>query len=89
MDGRRANPILFDDLLDKPTTITFDEPTTSSDGGVILLNGADRLLGLTDVFVRFIDDPRQPGKIDHTVETLIRQRIFGIGVGLGAWVLSR
>ena len=81
MDGRRANPILFDDLLDKPTTITFDEPTTSSDGGVILLNGADRLLGLTDVFVRFIDDPRQPGKIDHTVEPLIRQRIFGIACG--------
>lgn len=81
MDGRRANPVLFDDLYEKPTRISFDEPTTSSDGGVILLNGADRLLGLTDVFVRWIDDPRQAGKIDHTVEQLIRQRMFGIACG--------
>ncbi len=81
MDGRRANPVLFDDLYGKPTRISFDEPTTSSDGGVILLSGADRLLGLTDVFVRFIDDPRQPGKIDHGVEQLVRQRIFGIACG--------
>ena len=81
MDGRRADPVLFDELYPKRTRISFDEPTTSSDGGVVLLNGADGLLGLTDVFARFIDDPRQPGKIEHTVEQLVRQRIFGIACG--------
>jgi hypothetical protein len=83
MDGRRADPVLFDDLYAKPTRISFDEPTTSSDGGVILLDGADRLAGLTDVFVRCIDDPRQPGKIGHSVGQLLRQRIFGIACGYG------
>lgn len=81
MDGRRADPVLFDDLYAKPTRISFDEPTTSSDGGVILLDGAERLLGLTDVFVRCIEDRRQPGKIDHSVGQLIRQRLFGIACG--------
>ena len=83
MDGRGANPVLFDDLYTKPTRISFDEPTTSTDGGVILLNGADRLLRLTDVFVRCIDDPRQPGKIDHRIGQLVRQRLFGIACGYG------
>ncbi len=81
MDGRRADPVLFEELYAKPTRISFDEPTTSSDGGVILLSGADRLLGLTEVFTRLIDDPRQPGKVEHTVQQLIRQRIFGIACG--------
>ncbi len=72
MDGRRADPVLFDDLYAKPTRISFDESTTNSDGGVILPDGANRRLGPTDVFVRFIDDPRQPGKIDHSVDQLIR-----------------
>ncbi len=48
---------------------------------MILLSGADRLLGLTEVFTRLIDDPRQPGKVEHTVQQLIRQRIFGIACG--------
>ena len=81
MDERRANPVLFDDLNEKRTTILFDEPTTSSDGGVVLLQAADRELGLTTAFVERIDDPRQPGKVDHSIEQLVRQRIYGIACG--------
>ena len=67
MDERRANPVLFDDLYAKPTRVSFDEPHTSSDGGVFLLNAADRILGVTSAFVDHIEDDRQPGKIQHTV----------------------
>ena len=81
MDERRANPVLFDALNEKPTKILFDEPTTSSDGGVVLLEAADRQLGLTAAFVERIDDPRQPGKVGHSVEQLVRQRIYGIACG--------
>ncbi len=81
MDERRANPVLFDELYEKPTRVSFDEPHTSSDGGVLLLNGADLLLGVTSVFVEQIQDGRQPGKIDHTIEQLVRQRVFGIACG--------
>ena len=81
MDERRADPVLFDDLFEKPTRISFDEPHTSSDGGVFVLNAADRLLGVTSAFVERIQDDRQPGKVQHTVEQLLRQRVFGIACG--------
>ena len=38
MDGRSTTPILFDDLFDKPTTITIHKPCTSSNGGDVLLH---------------------------------------------------
>jgi hypothetical protein len=81
MDGRVATPIQFADVLDKPTTITFDEPHTSSDGGAILLKAVDQKLGLIDVFEQHIQDTRQPGKVQHTVGQLVEQRIFGIACG--------
>ncbi len=42
MDGRGGDRVLFDELYGKPTRISFDEPTSSSDGGLILLAGASR-----------------------------------------------
>ena len=50
MDGRGATPIQVTDVLNKPITITFDEPHTSSDGGAILLKAVDQKLRLIDVF---------------------------------------
>lgn len=81
MDERRADPVLFDDLYEKPTRVSFDEQRTSSDGGVFLVSAADRLLGITRAFVDQIEDGRQPGKVRHTVEQLLRQRVFGIACG--------
>jgi hypothetical protein len=81
MDERRANPVLFDNLYEKRTRVSFDEPHTSSDGGVLLLNAADQILGLTPVFVEQMPDGRQAGKIEHTVEQIVRQRVFGIACG--------
>lgn len=81
MDERGATPILFPDLFDKPTTVTFDEPHTSSDGGAILLKAVDRKLGLIDVFEEHIEDTRQAGKVQHTVRQLVEQRVFGLACG--------
>jgi hypothetical protein len=81
MDERRADPVLFEGLYEKPARISFDEPFTSSDGGVVLLNAADRILDLTSVFVEQIPDARQAGKVRHTVEQLVRQRVLGIACG--------
>ena len=81
MEGRRADPVLFEELYARPARISFDQPHTSSDGGAVLLDAADRRLGLSAVFARFIDDPRQPGKVWHTVEQQVRQRVFGIACG--------
>lgn len=81
MKEQNATPLLFSDLFDKPVQVTFTEKHTSSDGGAILLEAISKKMHLLDAFTETINDPRQPGKIDHTVEELVRQRLFSIACG--------
>lgn len=74
-------PVLFPSLFDKPVVAKFDQPNGSSDGGAILLGAADRRLHLTERLAACIRDRRQPGKVDHELLELMRQRIFGIACG--------
>jgi len=73
--------VLFPDLFDRPLVATFDQQHASSDGGAVLLKAADRRYGLIDGFARCLVDDRQPGKVRHTVEDLLAQRIFGLACG--------
>jgi hypothetical protein len=73
--------VLFPDLCDRPLVATFDQPHASSDGGAILLKAAERRYGLIDGFARCLVDARQPGKVRHTLEDLLAQRIFGLACG--------
>ncbi|MEN8159042.1 MAG: IS1380 family transposase [Myxococcota bacterium] len=61
--------------------VKLDEEHSSSDGGAVLLKGVDRSLGLTEALAGSLRDPRQPGKIDHTFQELLQQRIFAIALG--------
>ena len=81
MKEQNATPLLFADLFDKPTQVVFSEKQTSSDGGVILLEAISKKMHLLNAFTEIIDDPRQPGKINHTIEELVRQRLFSIACG--------
>ena len=47
----------------------------------MLLKAAERLYGLVAGFARCLVDRREPGKIRHTLATLLGQRIFGIACG--------
>jgi hypothetical protein len=73
--------VLFADLFNKPVVATFDQPNASSDGGAILLKAAEARYGLIDGFARCLVDERQPGKVRHTLEDLLGQRIFGLACG--------
>lgn len=73
--------VLFPDLFDRPLVATFDQPHASSDGGAVLLKAAERRYGLIDGFARCLIDDRQPGKVRHTLEDLLAQRIFGVACG--------
>ena len=73
--------VLFPDLFNKPVVATFDQPNASSDGGAILLKAAEARYGLIDGFARCRIDERQPGKVRHTLEDLLAQRIFGLACG--------
>ena len=73
--------VLFPDLFQKPLVATFDQQHASSDGGAVLLKAAERQYGLIEGFAECLVDDRQPGKVRHTLEDLLGQRIFGIACG--------
>jgi Transposase DDE domain group 1 len=73
--------VLFPDLFNKPLVATFDQPHASSDGGAILLKMAEARYGLIDGFARCLVEDRQSGKVRHTLEDLLAQRIFGLACG--------
>jgi hypothetical protein len=73
--------VLFPDLADRDVVVVADDPTTSSDGGALLLHAADRKLGLIDMLAKCITDPRQQGKVQHSIREMLRQRIVGIACG--------
>lgn len=65
----------------KPVVAAFDMAHASSDGGAVLLKGVDTQLGLTERLAGCFTDHRQPGKVQHQVIELLRQRIFGLACG--------
>ncbi|HXH06089.1 MAG TPA: IS1380 family transposase [Vicinamibacterales bacterium] len=69
------------DRFPKPIVVAFDQECSSADGGLILLQALDAKLGLTDALAACLHDRRQPGKIQHPLVDLLRQRVFGLAAG--------
>ena len=67
--------------LRPPIVARFDMPHASSDGGLVLLKAVDERLHVTEAVARCLTDPRQPGKVAHSVLDLVRQRVFGLAAG--------
>ena len=65
----------------QPVVARFDTPHGSSDGGAVLLKAIDEQLGLSARLAACLVDRRQPGKIQHTIEELVRQRLFSLACG--------
>ena len=59
----------------------FDGGTVSSDAGALLLQRTDAAIGLIDRLAGCFIDERNPDLIEHTVRTLIGQRVFGMALG--------
>jgi hypothetical protein len=59
----------------------FDGGKITSDAGGLLLGAADRAIGLVARFARCFSDSRSEELIEHTVATLVGQRVFGIALG--------
>jgi hypothetical protein len=70
-----------DESFLKPVTVAFDQEAASSDGGLLLLKALDGGLGLTTRLADCLREGRQPGKIQHSLVDLIRQRVFGLALG--------
>lgn len=59
----------------------FDGGRVSSDAGALLLGGADRAIGLVDRLAGCFVDHRKADSIEHTIRTLIGQRVFAMALG--------
>ncbi|HNB60640.1 MAG TPA: IS1380 family transposase [Phycisphaerales bacterium] len=59
----------------------FDGGNLTSDGGALLLREADLHSRITERFASCFDDRRDAGRIEHTVLSLLRQRVHGLALG--------
>jgi hypothetical protein len=80
-DSTATERLLFPEIFDKPVVMQFDQRQGSSDGGAVLLKAAERRYGLISSMAGCLFDRRQAGKVDHSLNDLIAQRVFSIGCG--------
>ena len=59
----------------------FDGGIITSDAGGLLLGRLDRGLGLIRRMASCFTDRRAPRLLEHTVETLVGQRVFALALG--------
>jgi len=59
----------------------FDGGDHTSDAGGLLLGATDRAIGLVGRFAACFADGRAQAQVEHTVETMVAQRVFGIALG--------
>jgi hypothetical protein len=77
-----SNELLqFPDVEKRAVVAGFDGGKITSDAGILLLGQADRVIGLTKRLAGCFTDARDIRFIEHTVTTLVRQRVFGIALG--------
>jgi hypothetical protein len=76
-----AERSMFGRVEGRSVVAEFDGGTLTSDAGGLLLGAADQRLGLVRRIARCFRDARDPRLVEHSVATLIGQRVFGIALG--------
>jgi hypothetical protein len=74
-------PLLFPEFTVKTVSVNFAGGQVSSDGGAVLLARLDHSYGYTQRFATCFRDHRDAELIEHRVLELIRQRVYGLGLG--------
>ena len=59
----------------------FDGGAVTSNAGALLLGTTDRAIRLVERLAGCFSDGRQPELVEHSVETLVGQRVFGLALG--------
>jgi hypothetical protein len=77
----KDQPLLFQDLGSRKVVADFSGGTLSSDGGVLLLRELDQKLGVRRALAECFVDGRDQRFVDHAVQELLAQRIYGLALG--------
>jgi len=78
-----CTPRLFDfEAVERRAVVAgFDGGDITSNAGALLFGQVDRGLGLVRRFAQCFRDRRDPRYVEHRIETLVGQRIFGLALG--------
>jgi len=76
-----ANELDFGRLGRRVIEANFEGGALSSDGGLVLLQQADRKNGLSAAVASALHDPRHPDLIVHELRDLVAQRLYGLCCG--------
>ena len=76
-----AEQLEFSCVERRRVVAAFDGGTVSSDAGALLLGQTDAAIGLIDRLAGCFIDERDANLIEHTVRTLLGQRVFGMALG--------
>lgn len=73
--------MVFEQLGRREVIGRFDGGMISSDGGGMLLREVERCFGVLKRFAGCFRDYRDPQRTEHSLQTLISQRVYGIALG--------
>ena len=76
-----AKPSEFARVEGRPVVADFDGGALTSDAGGLLLGAADQRINLVGRLARCFRDARDPRYVEHTVASMVGQRVFGIALG--------
>ena len=79
----QCNPeqLEFSCVARRRVVTAFDGGQVCSDGGARLLKRTDEAIGLLDRLAGRIVDGRLAGNVEHSVRSMLAQRIFGLASG--------
>ena len=73
--------LMFHDLDSREVVARFDGGEITSDAGAVLLREVEKRTGILDRMSECFEDHRDPQRIEHTVESLVKQRVMGLCLG--------
>lgn len=77
----RSSHLDFSSLGSRQVLASFDGGDISSDGGALLLRKVEELTGIIRQFATCFTDHRNPDLIEHLLEHLVAQRVYGLALG--------
>lgn len=73
--------LTFSPLVRRKIGAVFSGGNITSDAGLLLLREVDRQHRLTPRLASVLQDPRTPEMVRHKLDTMVRQRVFGVAAG--------
>ena len=76
-----ATKLTFHELDSREVVGRFDGGEITSDAGGVLLREVEKRTRILGRMSECFDDHRDPERIEHTVESLVKQRVMGLCLG--------